>query len=338
MQRLVDKRGQAKQIICDKRLDHSGWTPKALNCLTDLVARVPLEESAQIAGNFGLKISSSELDRLQRPYAEACQSEVTTKLLTCLETEPVFSAHLPTQRSGRVMVLQIDGVYVLGQPEQGVCPGLELKTAVLYPQDAPSQRFMLADRCSAEDFLPLLPGLLERASVTPADTLLGLGDGAIWIDNIFQHLQAIRITDVYHAVKYLDTVMQALAWDEATRAKHRRSWYRGEVDARDWLAQHLPDVDVWFAWDEDTRRALHYLETRLDSMAYAHFKENDYPIGSGQVEAMNKHVIGTRMKRSGMHWSETGAKSMASLRAQTCAKHSLIDFQHLRHDAYPAPA
>ena len=86
VQRLVDKRGQAKQIICDKRLDHSGWTPKALECLTDLVGRVPTEESAQIASNFGLKISSSELDRLQRPYAEACQSEVTTKLLTCLLT------------------------------------------------------------------------------------------------------------------------------------------------------------------------------------------------------------------------------------------------------------
>ncbi len=220
-----------------------------------------------------------------------------------------------------------------------------LKTAVLYPQDAPSQRFMLADRCSAEDFLPLLLGLLERAGVTAADTLLGLGDGAIWTDNIFEHLQAVRITDVYHACEYLDTVtswcfalIQTLGWDEATRAKQRRSWYRGEVDARDWLSQHLPDVDVWLAWDEDTRMALRYLETRLDSMAYAHSKEKNYPIGSGQVEAMNKHVIGTRIKRSGMHWSETGAKTMASLRAQTCARYSLIDFQHLRHAAYPAPA
>lgn len=302
------------------------------------MGRVPLEESAQIASNFGLSISSSELDRLQRPYAEACQTEVTNKLLSGLEAEPAFSNQLTAQHSPRVMVLQIDGVYVLGQPEQGVCPGLELKTAILYPQDAPSQRFMVADRCSAEDFLPLLLGLLERAGVTPADTLLGLADGAAWIDNIFEHLNAVRITDVYHAAEYLDEIMQTLAWDEATRSQHRRSWYRGEVDARDWLSRHLPDVDVWLAWDEATRKALHYLETRLDSMAYAHFKAKDYPIGSGQVEAMNKHVIGTRMKRSGMHWSESGAKTMASLRAQTCAKHSLVDFRHLRHAAYPAPA
>ena len=76
------------------------------------------------------------------------------------------------------MVLQMDGVYVLGQPEQGLCPGLELKTAVLYPQAAPSQRWMLAERCSAEAFLALLAGLLNQAGVTPADTPLGSGDGA----------------------------------------------------------------------------------------------------------------------------------------------------------------
>ena len=110
------------------------------------------------------------------------------------------------------MVLQMDGVYVLGQPEQGLCPGLELKTAVLYPQAAPSQRWMLAERCSAEALLALVAGLLNQAGVTPADTLLGLADGALWIDNIFCHLDAVRITDVYHATQYLDTIMQALHW------------------------------------------------------------------------------------------------------------------------------
>ena len=82
------------------------------------------------------------------------------------------------RRQGRVMVLQLDGVYVLGQPEDGCCPGLEIKSAVLYPQASPSERWLLADRCPAEDFLPLLWGLLSQAKVQPADTLIGLGDGA----------------------------------------------------------------------------------------------------------------------------------------------------------------
>ena len=261
VQRLVDKEGKAKQIICDKRLDHSGWTPKALACLTDLATRVPLEEGAYIARNFGLKISSSELDRLQRPYAEACRAEVASKLSSCPEPEFLW-------RQGRVMVLQMDGVYVLGQPEQGLCPGLELKTAVLYPQAAPSQRWMLAERCSAEAFLALVAGLLNQAGVTAADTLLGLADGALWIDNIFCHLDAVRITDVYHATQYLDTIMHALHWDEDTRTHHRCDWLRGHVNARDWLRQYLPQPGLWLDWDDKAQTALKYLETRLDTMDY----------------------------------------------------------------------
>jgi hypothetical protein len=34
-------------------------------------------------------------------------------------------------------------------------------------------------------------------------------------------------------------------------------------------------------------------------MNYPAFKAEGYPIGSGQVEAMNKNVIGNRLKRSG---------------------------------------
>lgn len=337
------KAGNATQIIRDNRLDHSGWTPKALACLTDLVVRVPLEESAQIASNFGLRISSSELDRLHRSYAQRCRTSVQIALSLLGNDTPTDRKRADTgradaERTERVMVLQIDGVYVLGQPELGVCPGLELTSAVLYPQSSPSDRWMIADRCSAEDFLALLSGLLKRAGVTASDTLLGLGDGAAWIRNSFEHLQATPITDVYHATEYLDMVMAALGWDELTRQAHRRDWYRGEVNARDWLHQYLPEPDLWLSWDETAKTALSYIDSRLDSLAYASFKKRGFPIGSGQVEGINKHVIGTCLKRSGMHWSEQGAASMASLRAQTCAKHPLIDFQQLSHAAYPAPA
>ncbi len=193
---------------------------------------------------------------------------------------------------------------------------------------------MLADRCSAEDFLPLLLGLLVEAGVTAQDTLIGLGDGAKWIDTIFTHLAATRITDVFHAATYLNVVMQALHWDEAERTRHRRDWYRGDISARDWLEQYLPEPELWMTWQDNALSALNYLEQRLDSMDYPSFKNKRYPIGSGQVEGMNKAVIGHRMKRSGMHWSPSGAKGMASLRAQTCAKHPLLDFDDLRFSAF----
>jgi hypothetical protein len=305
--------------------------------LLDLLSRLPLEEACIVAKNFGLKISSSCLDRLSHPYREACRTEIQAQLEKAHEKRlaDAFDYDLPVQGKKRTMVLQVDGVYVLGRPEEGVCAGLELKTAVLYPLHSPSQRWMLADRCSSDDFLKQLSGLLKEAKVSAKDTLIGLGDGALWIDKLFDYLKATRITDVYHATEYLDTIMQQMNWDEQSRTKHRQAWYRGELNAEEWLVHYLPEPDLWLNWNEKARIALNYLETRLASMTYKLFKAQNLPIGSGQIEGMNKSVIGNRMKRSGMHWSEAGAATMAVLRAQTSAKYPLLHFHSIRLIAFP---
>lgn len=332
-QRLVSKAGQQAQVPLDASLDSSGWSPKALQRLLDLTVRLPFEEASVVAHNFALKASASELERLAQPYGDSCRSAVTELLLTSKE-----QSNTAASRPGRMMILQIDGVYALGRPEDGSCPGIEIKSAVLYPQRSPGERWMIAEVTTAAEFLEQVSGLLQQAAVTPVDTLIGLGDGAAWVENIFDHLGATRITDVYHACEYLDTVMQALGWQEEKRRLERRAWYRGEVNARDWLKEHQPQPGITHGWEEEAVIALRYLAARVASMDYATFTTAGYPIGSGQVEAMNKSVIGTRMKRSGMHWSRQGAARMASQRAQHCAKHPLIRYHHLRHQAYPATA
>ncbi len=335
----------------DACLDESGWSPEALDRLLDTSARLPYEEAAYLATRFGLEVSGSGLERLARPYTAQCR-EAVAQTLRCTAEQALgdiaeLSSGLAEQvlkrtpeadkACGRLMVLQLDGVYVLGRPAAGQCSGIEIKTAVLYPQASPGERFMLADVVEAEQFLPLVMGLLKRAGVTPQDTLIGLGDGASWLENIFDTLAAVRITDVYHSCEYLDTLMQTLGWNEQQRSSQRRTWCRGEVAAKEWLTQHLPEPHLWFAWDTEAKTALHYFERRLSNMDYPSFRAKDYPIGSGQIEAMNKSVIGHRLKRSGMHWSRPGAAGMAALRAQVCAKHPLIDFHSLRHQAYPPP-
>ena len=330
VQRIKTKTGKRKQIYLDACLDESGWSPEALERLLELSSRLSYEESSHLAKRFGLEICSSSLESLTSSYSQTCQK--LTHSLLCQESEETVPQH-----SNRIMVLQIDGVYVLGQPQAGHCPGLEIKSAVLYPEASPTERWMLADRCSAEDFLPMLSGLLKQAKLSPKDTLIGLGDGAAWIDNTFYHLDALRITDVYHAVEYLEIIMQTMNWDDSTRTYHRKQWCKAQLNVRDWLTQYLPDPEIWLTWSQDAQTACLYLENRLDSMDYFDFNAKGFPIGSGQVEAMNKNVIGHRMKRSGMHWSESGAAGMASLRAQVCAKHSFLHFDNSRFHAFTLP-
>ena len=49
-------------------------------------------------------------------------------------------------------------------------------------------------------------------------------------------------------------------------------------------------------------------------MCYPEFRAQGFCIGSGVVEAGCKSAVGTRLKRSGMHWSVAGANAILALR------------------------
>ena len=59
---------------------------------------------------------------------------------------------------------------------------------------------------------------------------------------------------------------------------------------------------------------LTYVANQDDRLAYDRFRAMGLEIGSGRVEAACKHVVGLRMKQSGMRWSKTGSQNTLSLR------------------------
>ena len=294
----------------NKRFDHSGWTPHTLALLTDLAARLPFEEAALVASNFGLAVSKSELERLTAPIASACREQVMTRLVGTKgnDSEATAMNHLPMP--GRVMVLEVDGVRVLEKPELGACSGVEIKMVTLYAQQAPDERLVISDVRSPGELKAAIEGLIVVAGLTPGDTLVGIGDGAAWVEDILDTFCSISVTDCFHAAAYVELVMLALGWEDSVRASLRRSLCRGEINVGVFLSQHLPAPEVWLGWDDEALTALRYLEQRAARMTYPAFKQQGFPIGSGVVEGLNKSVIGTRMKRSGMQWSRPGAARM----------------------------
>jgi hypothetical protein len=318
-QRLLTKNGQHATMIKCPTFDHSGWTPRTLELLVDLAARLPFEEAALVATNFGLNISKSDLERLTAPIANACR-EVTFETLKQAEPEP-----LQATSTARLMVLEVDGVMVLGKPLEGRCEGIEIKTVTLYPFASPSERLIITDVRHPEE-------------LKDAIRLVGVGDGAAWVEDILDSFCTISVTDCFHAAGYLEVVMSALGWPETRRLATRRAFCRGEVDVAAFLSENLPSPEVWLAWDEEALVALRYLEHRKMRMRYPMFKQQGFPIGSGVVEGLNKSVIGTRMKRSGMHWSRPGAARMAVLRSWLVSKRKIVSFDSIRHVAYPPPS
>ena len=57
-----------------------------------------------------------------------------------------------------------------------------------------------------------------------------------------------------------------------------------------------------------------YIKDNEEEMRYDEFRSRGYDIGSGAVEGSCKHVVGKRLKQSGMIWSRPGSSSTLVLR------------------------
>lgn len=298
----------------------------------DQCVRLPFREACEALSIQGLPLSLSHCERLTQSYGEVFERKSLEELeaLACLPL-------VPASTKRRVMVVQTDGVYVMerDKPVPGQCEGREVKQVLCYPNNSPSERDSYASTATIDDFIPLAQGLMRQAGVSQGDVLIGVGDAAGWIDQLFECLGVEqRILDVYHATLYLEKVMLAMQWSEAEREAQRRLWLRGEVNARDWLRDFLPQPQVWLQWTAKAQSALRYLEQRLDHMDYHLYKEQGWPIGSGQIEGANKSVIGARMKRGGMRWSREGIPRMAALRSAQLSKRPLVGFHATRLEAF----
>jgi hypothetical protein len=299
----------------------------------DQNTRLPFREAREALAIQGLNLSLSHCERLTQSYGEVFAASSVARL-SDLAQQSLVSA--PTSEA-RLMVVQADGVFVMerDKPVPGSCEGREVKQVLFYPNSRPGERDSYASAASIDTFIPLAHGLMRHTGVRQQDVLIGVGDGAPWVEGLFDTLGVKqRILDVYHATLYLDKLLLAMAWPEAQREAERRLWLRGEVNAREWFEQLLPLPEVRLHWSQEAKNALRYLEQRLETMDYKDYKAKGWPIGSGQIEGANKSVIAARMKRGGMRWSHGGIPRMAALRSAQLSKRPLADFHQTRLAAF----
>lgn len=88
---------------------------------------------------------------------------------------------------------------------------------------------------------------------------------------------------------------------------------------------------------KEARECVHYIWNNRRRMRYPKFHKQGLCTSTGVVEAGCKVVIGTRLKRAGMHWTVKGANAIIALR---CSKLSgrLEDFWERRSDQMKAAA
>ena len=331
----------------DPNLDESGCTPLVLERAQHLSLLLPYQITTRVLHEWGVNLSSSLLSKISQQL-ERTEQTLTEIRLQELARQPLLKSLVPS----RVWMIEIDGMFVLTHvPSESQAESLtntepsavwrEVKTAVLYRKDTPSDRYQISTLQGVQDFAPLVHGLLRFAGLSEQDMLIGLADGAVWIADLFADLGVHRhVLDVFHASQYLETVMLALGWSDERRLETRRDWLRGEVDGLLWLNWHVkPERSARF--DEAAQKALAYLNRQafLGRLAYPAFKREGFEvIGSGQIEGANKSVLAARLRVSGAIWSEVGADAKAFARGLWASRRRVVEFEQVRLSAFPRAA
>jgi predicted hotdog family 3-hydroxylacyl-ACP dehydratase len=201
----------------------------------------------------------------------------------------------------------------------------EVRVATATAADAagkPLARQSRARFLPVADFAWVLLLLARAVGYQHARLRAFLADGAHWLWKLAEDYfpSAIQILDWYHLAEHVHKAAAVLfgegsAGAAAWAAERKGELWEGRVGATlEAVAREARRVR-----SAAKRAALHelrgYLENNRGRMDYPRYRELGLPVGSGQVEAQCKALVGARCKQAGMrNWTYDGAEAVLRLR------------------------
>jgi hypothetical protein len=163
-----------------------------------------------------------------------------------------------------------------------------------------------------------------RVGLGPRTKILGLGDGAKWIEDQMKRVflkQVKYLVDFYHVSEYLSAAAEH-SWNsekEGWRKDNQELLRQSRVEeVLQRISKRLP-IDWEKAEKNETEdtpveKCYRYINNRKNSLDYKDALGKGLPIGSGEVESGHRYVIQKRLKIAGAWWTPETAQSMLSLR------------------------
>ena len=153
-----------------------------------------------------------------------------------------------------------------------------------------------------------------------------IADGSHWLWRVAEEYfgSAVQILDWYHLAEHVHKAANIVHGDATAEATQWSKQLKDELcQGHGTAALELVRAELAKVRSSGKREALQelqtYLENNLSRIDYPRYRELGLPIGSGQVEAQCKTLVGARCKLAGMrNWTYAGAEGVLRMRA---AKH-----------------
>jgi hypothetical protein len=178
-----------------------------------------------------------------------------------------------------------------------------------------------------DEALELLAFHLHRLGAGAAEMVTFVADGAPWIwerlDWVQQRVgltaaQVRRVLDWCHALHNVSLALEALGLAAAERRRlylKMRRWLRGGWPGL--VVRELEKRGAARGWPEALTQPLGYVTKHMEAghLAYAQFRAQGLPLGSGAVESAIRRVINLRLKGPGLMWLGDNAEGALVVRA-----------------------
>lgn len=295
-------------------IKHRQYSSRLQRALVDFGADHPFGQvPSKLKEHYGIEVPQSTVQRLTEEHAQRIDQWAET-LDNTLAT--------PSE----VIVAELDGsmVPIVETPakEEGV--DRRKQRSLCYKEARLSLAHALGSRsCQVNATLGSVAqagaqwkGCVEQVGLSPQSEIHCLGDGAPWIAEQAElqfGRQATYTVDYYHLCEYLAAAAQSLGGRPFLEAQ-QTAMKEGRVDeVLKLLESHREAVDIP---DEQApiRACWRYINNRPGQFNYAKAIEQDWPIGSGEVESAHRTLIQKRLKLAGAWWRVDHAQHMLSLR------------------------
>jgi hypothetical protein len=128
-----------------------------------------------------------------------------------------------------------------------------------------------------------------------------------------------QLTDFYHASEHLKAALDAAYPKNQGKSRLKFEYYkivlRDELGGINKVLRALRHLRNQHKGNAVIAANVTYFTNNQHRMKYAEAKNNNYPIGSGIVEASCKTLVGQRLKRSGMSWQHNGGQGVLTFRS-----------------------
>ncbi len=305
------------------------WTPTAAKNAMWALSHLTPQEVEDMLLQFGsMNPSRSSLDRLPKALNQYWEPQTVA-----YHEELIVNEVAP--KNAVSMAVSLDGVMIGMKPDRllnGATKPLktewrEASCGTISFFDAEGNRISTLQygRMPEHKKLTLKTLLTKNTEAIlrqrPELKLVHLADGAQDNWTFFDEEMPVgfQLTDFYHASEYLKEAFSAAYPKDTEKATAKFEEYkmilRDELDGIQRVLRALRYLRSVHRGNKSIQDSVTYFTNNQHRMRYAEAKSNQFPIGSGIVEASCKTLVGQRLKRAGMSWQHNGGQGVLSFRS-----------------------